>query len=382
MCRSEGPARRGPGRRSPSSRGAGGPPRTDPASSRPRAPTGATARGAGRRRVTGGARPRHRARRSPASAPPRRVRTAARRGSATRTDRSRPGRLRPAAGGSPRWFRPSRPPTPRWMYRGRRLEESVELRRDDELRRGADAPSALSASRYCSAIVFSSTPEAAPKIRVSASLKPSARRIAACRSPSALRISACFWPSATLMAACRLPSDSVTTARRVRSAVSCRFIASWTSRGGVISRISTVVTLPPQRSVDLVELDPEHLVDLFALREDLVEEDVADDGAERRRRDALQRAREVGDVDDALERVGDPPVDQEVDVDRGVVLRDRRLARDLDELLADVDLDRSVDDRDEEPKTRLADHRSRSSAPGGRRPSSRTAAPPGPTGTG
>ena len=39
------------------------------------------------------------------------------------------------------------------------------------------------------------------------------------------------------------------TARRVRSAESCRFIASWTSRGGVISRISTVVTLPPQRSV-------------------------------------------------------------------------------------------------------------------------------------
>jgi hypothetical protein len=52
-----------------------------------------------------------------------------------------------------------------------------------------------------------------------------------------------------LIAACRLPSDSVITARRVRSAESCRFIASWTSRGGVISRISTVVTLPPQRSV-------------------------------------------------------------------------------------------------------------------------------------
>ena len=111
------------------------------------------------------------------------------------------------------------------------------------------APSALSASRYWSAIVFSSMPRAAPKIRVSASLKPSARRIAACRSPSALRISDCFWPSATLIAACRVPSDSVMTARRVRSAESCRFIASWTSRGGVISRISTVVTLPPQRSV-------------------------------------------------------------------------------------------------------------------------------------
>ena len=63
------------------------------------------------------------------------------------------------------------------------------------------------------------------------------------------------------------------------------------------------------------------------------------------------------DVDDALERVDDPPVDQEVDVDRGVVLGDRRLARDLDELLADVDLDRPIDDRDEEPQARVADHR-------------------------
>lgn len=111
------------------------------------------------------------------------------------------------------------------------------------------APKALSASRYWRAIVFWSTPLAARKMRSRASLKPSARRIAACRSPSALRISACFWPSATLIAAWRWPSDSVMTARRVRSAESWRFIASWTSRGGVISRISTVVTLPPQRSV-------------------------------------------------------------------------------------------------------------------------------------
>src|SRR5262249_25701378 len=45
------------------------------------------------------------------------------------------------------------------------------------------APSALSASRYCSAIVFWSMSFAAPKIRLSAWLKPSARRIAAWRSP-------------------------------------------------------------------------------------------------------------------------------------------------------------------------------------------------------
>ena len=147
------------------------------------------------------------------------------------------------------------------------------------------------------------------------------------------------------------------TARRVRSAESCRFIASWTSRGGVISRISTVVTLPPQRSVTSSSLT--RRTSLICSRFDSTSssEDVADDGAQRRRRDALEGAGEVRDVDDALERIADPPVDQEVDVDRGVVLGDRRLARDLDELLADVDLDRPVDDRDEEPEARVADHR-------------------------
>jgi hypothetical protein len=39
----------------------------------------------------------------------------------------------------------------------------------------------------------------------------------------------------------------------VRSAESCRIIASWTSRGGVISRISTVVTCRPTAG-HLVEL--------------------------------------------------------------------------------------------------------------------------------
>jgi hypothetical protein len=81
------------------------------------------------------------------------------------------------------------------------------------------------------------------------------------------------------------------------------------------------------------------------------------DGAEGGGRDALEGAREVDDVDDTLERVADPPVDQEVDVDRCVVARDRGLAGDLDELLTNVDLDRPVDDRDEEPETRIADHR-------------------------
>ena len=93
------------------------------------------------------------------------------------------------------------------------------------------------------------------------------------------------------MLACRVPSDSVITARRLRSAESIRFIASWTSRGGMISRISTVVTLPPQRSVLLVELGAQDLVDLLALGQHVVEQDVADDRAQGGRRDALEGAR-------------------------------------------------------------------------------------------
>ena len=65
---------------------------------------------------------------------------------------------------------------------------------------------------------------------------------------------------------------------------------------------------------------------------------------------------EVGDVHDALERIGDPPVDEEVDIDRCVVPGDGGLAGDFDELLARVDLDRAIDDRDQEVDARAADH--------------------------
>ena len=73
------------------------------------------------------------------------------------------------------------------------------------------------------------------------------------------------------------------------------------------------------------------------------------------RRDALEGAGEVLDVNDRAQRVDDVPVDQEVDVDRRVVLGDRRLAGDLDELLADVDLLRLVDDRNQEAQAWTAD---------------------------
>ncbi len=58
-----------------------------------------------------------------------------------------------------------------------------------------------------------------------------------------------MFPSLTVIAACLAPSASVTTARRVRSADIWRVIASCTVGGGTISRISTLVTFTPQRSV-------------------------------------------------------------------------------------------------------------------------------------
>ena len=51
------------------------------------------------------------------------------------------------------------------------------------------------------------------------------------------------------MAAARSPSASTTSARRVRSADIWRVMASCTAGGGIISRISTLVTFTPQRSV-------------------------------------------------------------------------------------------------------------------------------------
>src|SRR5213594_621660 len=87
---------------------------------------------------------------------------------------------------------------------------------------------------------------------------------------------------------------------------------------------------------DLVELHPEVLVDLLALGEDIVEKDVADDGAERRRRDALDGRPEILDVQERIPRFENLLVDQEVDRDGRVVLRDAGLLRDLHEELAQV----------------------------------------------
>src|SRR5437867_4498758 len=67
--------------------------------------------------------------------------------------------------------------------------------------------------------------------------------------PPPRRPAACFPPSAIVPGAFSPPSASMPTPRRLRSADIWRIIASVTFLGGRISRISTFVTLTPQRVV-------------------------------------------------------------------------------------------------------------------------------------
>src|SRR5262249_41018649 len=91
---------------------------------------------------------------------------------------------------------------------------------------------------------------------------------------------------------------------------------------------------------------------LVALGEHVVKGHVADDAAKGRGGDVLGRAREVLDLDHRVDGVDDAVEDDEVDRDRRVVLRDRGLPRDLEVLLAQVDEDRPIDDRDQEDDPR------------------------------
>ena len=179
----------------------------------------------------------------------------------------------------------------------------------------------------------------------SASARPSAASIAACRSPSARRIADCFSPSATRIAASRLPSDSVTVARRFRSAESWRFIASWTfSRRQDVADLDGRDLDAPALG-DLVELLAQQVVDLVAVRQHVVEGRSPITARSVVVAIPCAAPAKFDDLDDRDGRVEHPPVDQEVDRDRRVVLGDALLVRDRQELLAQVDPDRALDDR-------------------------------------
>ena len=85
--------------------------------------------------------------------------------------------------------------------------------------------------------------------RNAASFLASAARMADCLSASAARMTACFSPSAFKISDWRIPSASSTLARLSRSAFICRAIELIRSAGGVMSLISTRVTLTPQGMV-------------------------------------------------------------------------------------------------------------------------------------
>src|SRR5438552_483971 len=101
---------------------------------------------------------------------------------------------------------------------------------------------------------------------------------------------------------------------------------------------------PPGR--DLVQLRAEDRVDLLPLREDLVQDDVADDGPQRRRGDPHGGALEVVHADDGIGRARDLEVHDEVDIDGRIVLRDAGLVGDRQVSLPQIHPSRLVDARD------------------------------------
>jgi hypothetical protein len=94
-------------------------------------------------------------------------------------------------------------------------------------------------------------------------------------------------------------------------------------------------------------------VDLGARRERVVELEIADEIAQVRLRELRDRELEVGDV--VLEPLGVSGlvVDDGVHADDHVVRRDHFLRRDLDDLLAHVDQVHAIDERHDDPQSRV-----------------------------
>ncbi|MCU0649064.1 MAG: hypothetical protein MUF00_13775 [Gemmatimonadaceae bacterium] len=78
-------------------------------------------------------------------------------------------------------------------------------------------------------------------------------------------------------------------------------------------------------------------VDHVARGQCLIELDLANDVAQRRARERLEGKRQILHRVSGLLRIGDAVVEHRVDVDRHVVLRDHRLAREVEHLFAQVD---------------------------------------------
>ena len=104
----------------------------------------------------------------------------------------------------------------------------------------------------------------------------------------------------------------------------------------------------------LVEDDAEVRVDLVARGERVLERDRADHVAQCRHGQLLDREQEARDLVRRPEGIGHGEVEDRIDRDRHVVLRDHRLRRERNHLLAHVDeRPEAVDERDEEVQARI-----------------------------
>ena len=126
-------------------------------------------------------------------------------------------------------------------------------------------------------------------------------------------------------------------------------------RGGRVDRLQLdAVDAEAPALGRLVEHDAQVGVDLVAGGQRLLERERADHVAQRGDRQLLDREDQVGDLVGRAERVGDLEVEDRVDRDRHVVLRDHRLRRERDDLLAQVDERlQGVDERHQEVQARI-----------------------------
>ena len=158
-------------------------------------------------------------------------------------------------------------------------------------------PSALRASRYCSAIVFWSMPLAASKIVWSAlaeALGAQDRGLAVALGAQDRRLLVALGDvDGGLARALGLGDDGAPGSFGRELPV--HGLLHRRRRQDLADLDGRDLAAPALG--DFVELQAQRLVDLLPLRQHVVERDVADDGPERRRRDALQGAGEVGDVD-------------------------------------------------------------------------------------
>ena len=182
---------------------------------------------------------------------------------------------------------------------------------------------------------------------------PSASRIVASAGPCARSTAACFSPSAVRIADCFCPSAWRIVARFSRSARICFSIESLIDAGGSIAFSSTRFTRIPHFPV--ASSSTPRSWPLISSRDVsvLLERHAADDVAQRRHRELLDRLDVVRDLVRRGLRVVHLEVDDRVDVHDEVVLGDDRLRRERDDLLAQVDQrPQAVDERHDDREAR------------------------------